>query len=317
MKTLFCLLLPFCLCGCSFIPHETVALEQSRIITALGIDLSENGYRLVCYEGADLSEESKPDPSRLFEVEGATLSGALHNLRATSHRRPVLDYAGVILLGEELAKSKTEQVLKELYDNPDFPYGTPLVLASPSASTVLKGVAKKTADLSGSIDSMLQSANQLSLPEAPTLPDFYDTLLSPTKDPYLPCLAEKDGAVSLKGAGVFSGNALSSVLTGDAAKGLGVLSGSARDYPLTISDDAIVYLRRIKITSPKNELCLKLYGDTDSTLWAESLADTATQKVSGWVSSAIEALRKANAHVLDNPLPHSVKVTCRIKELIS
>lgn len=317
MKTLFCLLLPLCLCGCSFIPHETVALEQSRIITALGIDISENGYRLVCYEGADLSEESKPDPNRLFEVEGATLSGALRNLRATSHRRPVLDYAGVILLGEELAKSKTESVLKELYDNPDFPYGTPLVLASPSASTVLKGLAKKTADLSGSIDSMLQSANQLSLPEAPDLPDFYNAFLSPTKDPYLPCLAEKDGAVSLDGVGIFTGKTLSSILTGDTAKGLGVLLGSARDYPLTVSNDITVYLRRIKITSPKNELCLKLYGDTDSALWVESLADTTAQKVRRWVSSTTEALQKANAHVLNVPLPRTIKVTCRIKELIS
>ena len=317
MKVFVCLLLPICLCGCSVIPHKTVALEQSRIITALGIDATEDGYRLICYEGTDLSEESKPDPDRLFEVEGDSLSGALHNLRATSHRRPVLDYAGAILLGEELAKSKTAPVLKELYNNPDFPYGVPLMLASPSAQAVLKGLAKKTADLSGSIDSILQSANRLSLPEAPKLPVFYNTLLAPTKDPFLPCLAEEDGTISLKGTGVFTGNALSAILKDDAAKGLGVLLGSARDYPLIVQDFSTVYLRRIKIANHETELRLKLYGDTDSTLSAETLADAASQEVKIWIDSAIEALKKANSYVLGDKFPRKIKVFCRIKELIS
>lgn len=321
MKRLLLLLLPICLCGCSLIPHKTVSLEQSRIITAIGIDISENGYRLTCFEGTDLSEGAKPDPDALFTVEGDTLTGALSNLRAASNRRPVADYAGFILLGEKLLKNGAKQVISELYDNPDFPYGVPLLMALPSAENVLTALAEKTADLSGSIDAMLHSVDRLSLPEAPTLPEFYNLLLSPEQDPLLPCLSEESGAVTLTGAGVFTGETLSAVLTGDAAKGLGVLLGSARDYPLMLNRDTTVYLRRIKITENATEIRLKLYGDSADNQSAKELEEATIKKVNGWVHSAVEALKDADSDVLGRcrygaPFRFTLKISCRIKELV-
>lgn len=320
MKRLLFFLLPLCLCGCEAVPHKTVSLEQSMLITAIGIDAAEDGYRLTCFEGTDLSEGADPDPDAVFSIEGDTLTGALSNLRARSNRRPVLDYAGCIILGETLLESGAKQVLSELYDNPDFPYGVPLLMASDSAEAVLSALAEKTADLSGSIDAMLRSADRLSLAEAPTLPAFYNLLLSPNQDPYLPRLAEEDGVVFLDGTGVFRGEQLVSVLTGDAARGLGVLLGSARDYPLLLNRDTTVYLRRIKITQKENAVNLKLYGDTASSQDPAFLSDACVQKVEGWLESAVAALREAESDVLgrgrrQKVFDFSLAVTCRIKEL--
>lgn len=320
MRKLLFLFLPLCLCGCSVIPHKTVSLEQSRIITAIGIDAESNGYRLTCFEGTDLSDGDEPNPDAIFSVEGATLNDALSNLRTTSDRRPVLDYAGTILLGENLLKSSAKQILSELYDNPDCPYGVPLLMASPSAKEVLTSLAEKTADVSGSIDAMLHSANRLSLAEAPTLPEFYNLLLSSDQDPWLPCLSEKDGAVLLSSTGVFCSGHLATILTEDAARGLGVLLGSARDYPLQINRDTIVYLRRIKITQKEDEIRLKLYADSTSKQSPKVLADAAIKQVNGWVKSAAESLKKADSDVLGRrrrqaPFHFSLKTNCRIKEL--
>lgn len=316
MKKLSVLFLSLLLCGCTIIPHKAVSLEQCRIITALGIDRTETGYRLTCFEGTDLSEGDDPNPDALFSVEGDTLTGALSNLRAVSDRRPVPDYAGFILLGLPLTENGVIQVLSELYDNPDFPYSVPVLLAEADAETVLKTIAKKTADLSGSIESMLRSADRLSLPEAPSVSEFYNLVSAPERDPCLPCLSEKDGTVTLDGCGIFRGEKLVSVLKDDAARGIGVLSGSARDYPLLLNRNTTVYLRRIRIRQQGEATELKLYGDTSSNEDSSFLAEAACKKVNGWITAALNALNQEGSRVLKHKTT-SAKIICRIKELNS
>ena len=314
MKRLLILLFPLLLCGCNLLPHKAVSLEQCRIITALGIDSTETGYRLTCFEGTDLSEGAEPKPDALFSVEGDTLTGALSNLRATSGRRPLPEYAGFILLGAPLLETGAEQVLTELYDNPDFPYSVPLLLAEKDAETVLKTISKKTADLTGSIHSMLLSADRLSLPEAPTVSEFYNLLAAPDRDPYLPCLSENDGTVALDGCGIFHGEKMVTVLKDDAARGVGVLLGSARDYPLLLNRDTTVYLRRFRIRHRGDAVELKIYGDTSSKEDPRVLADATIQKIEGWIVEALDAINQAEAKVLKQTTT-SAKLLCRIKEL--
>ncbi len=314
MKRLLILLLPLLLCGCTVIPHKAVSLEQCRIITALGIDRTESGYRLTCFEGTDLSEDAEPKPDSIFTVEGDTLTGALSNMRSASDKRPVPEYAGFILLGAPLLENGAEQVLSELYDNPDFPYSVPLLLAEKDAQTVLQTLSQKTADLSGSIESMLRSADRLALPEAPTVSEFYNLLLAPDRDPYLPCLSEKDGSVALDGCGIFSGEKLVAVLKKDAARGVGVLLGSARDYPLLLNRDTTVFLRRIRIRQKGEAVELKLYGDTASNEDPDFLAEASVKKVRKWIVAALNGLNENESKVLKQKTT-SAKLICRIKEL--
>ena len=308
MKRALPFLLVLFLCGCNVVPHKTVSLEQSRIITVIGIDVTENGYRVSCFEGTDLSEETEPSPERLFTIDGNTLRDATTRLFAASVHRPMADYASVILLGKELLEGDPLSALTELYDIPELPFGVPVLMAEPSAHTVLDALAKKTADLSGSIDAMLQSANRLSLPEAPTLPRFYNLLLSPHKTPTLPCLNNEDDVVALSGVGVFQHGVLTKTLTDTASKGLGVLSESVRDYPLSLDFNTTVYLRRAQVTKKKNEVHVMLYADTGAKENAEALSKAVETEIRGWINEAFNALQ-------NTPLELSVK--CRIKEMIS
>ena len=239
-------------------------------------------------------------------------------MRAVSVRRPVLDYAGVILLGEDLLKEDCKNVLSQLYDNPELPYAIPIIMAAPSAEKVLKTLAIKTADLSGNIDNMLRSTDRLSLPKALSLPQFYNLLLSSQKDPYLPCFSENNGDITLDGVGVFKENKLSALLKKDAALGLGILFGSAKDYPLILDENTTVYLRRTNVNLKKDEICLKLYADTTSRRPEKELEKATVKIIKDYVRSALFSLENAESDVLGVRLisPVPLKTDCRIKELI-
>lgn len=320
MKRFWIVLFPLFLCSCNALPHKTVSLEQSRIITAIGIDKSESGYRLTCYEGTDLSEEDTPREDAVLVVDGETLSDALIHLKTVSNLSPLLDYAGYILLGEDLLKDGVLQPLSELYAHPEFPGAVPLLMATPSAQQVLSTLSKNSGDVSGILEATCRSSEQFSLVAPLSLPEFYNKVLSPNEDAYLPCFLKTEDTVIHSGTGVFCGEYLSAVLKEEEARGLGILLEQCQDSEWFFNADTTVYLRRAQTQLKKDQICIKLYADTASSQESHLLSQAVSQEVTDQVGAAITALSNAKSNVLGKPFGKSVFtlpvfVTTRIKEL--
>lgn len=116
---LIILLLIIFLTGC----YNYNELNDLAIVTALGIDKTENGYlvsiQLVNTQktGTDTNASTSDSKFTIYEAEGNTIEEAIKNLSYTCPKRIYLNHLSILIFGEELAKDGIENILDYIARN--------------------------------------------------------------------------------------------------------------------------------------------------------------------------------------------------------
>lgn len=108
------------LCSCSFI--EIVEIDERLIITALGIDLTDEGYE-VCVQALNTSQSSSGSSASSgdsgsssgttlhYSLKGETVGDALIKLYTITGLKPLYSQARILVLGKRAAQEKLSQSL--------------------------------------------------------------------------------------------------------------------------------------------------------------------------------------------------------------
>ena len=185
----FCLL--FCITGCS----NYQELNDLAIASALGIDKTENGFRvttqIINTEKNSGSYDSSGQPKFItYTAEGTTLNEAFRNIVFESSRKLYPNHAEVIVIGHELAEAGIYPIFDMFFRNADIRKQSLMIVSiDNTAEEILKVTTPLALINAEKIKSTLEAdAKFLGTTDLVTFEKMLANYLSDTKQIMLPAI---------------------------------------------------------------------------------------------------------------------------------
>lgn len=227
---------------------ESRELKERTIIEAVGIDESEEGYRLIFqqYEpqqNAKGSEGVAEEQSTPVQAEGKSLSQAIDRVTHYNGDQVFLGNSTYVVFGEAAASNGILQELHYFNGENEISPSVFLVLADGSAEELIRAQAQRKESSASTIRELLEQGEKNGIIGSCSLRSVMERLLSGSTSPYLPLVSaveEEKGAETgksegneesssgsqapvrfqISGLGIFRGECLAMLLPMEEAKGV-------------------------------------------------------------------------------------------------
>ncbi|MBQ3053320.1 MAG: Ger(x)C family spore germination protein [Clostridia bacterium] len=235
---ILCLLPAVFFCGC----QNYSEIEDSYIVSAIGVDFGENKKYLVTAEVVGMAqggEGTTPAPGTL-SAEGDTVFGAVHEISTAAAKELFLSQVSTIIISEEVAREGILEILDLVVRDVELRITNDVVVAkdckayhlleSPSMGEEIKAFA---------IRDILQSGEEnTSLSPEVKVYELINTINSPGISAYLPAFsriqAEEKHSLSLSGTAVFKDDKLVDFLGEEDSKIMTMLQGKTKQTVISV-----------------------------------------------------------------------------------
>lgn len=229
------------LCSCSFV--EIVEIDDRLIITALGIDVTDEGYEVTVQAlntSSGASENSSSQGSsgasqatQHFSVSGETVGDALLQIYTKTGFKPLYSQARILVLGKRAAQEKLSQSLDFFLR--EYATRTDILLAV-SLSTAKEVVSASFGDSSigaKELENAVKSGEYTSKSVTVPLYKFINLISGETDCAYCPVIGIEKNEFSenmiafVYGTALFYDNTLQTVINDEDTLGLMLLTNQA------------------------------------------------------------------------------------------
>ena len=224
---LLCLLL--CFTGCS--PGGGTELSDRLIIEAVGIDSTENGYRITALAlhtqqtGSANSTETPDGIGKIYTAEDESIAGAFGQLNLLSGMVPLYSQARVLVLGREIAENEPMQALNFFIRNFTIRDNILLAVADTTAQDLVGIDLGKNQLASILMRNILETGKNNGLTVAVPLYRFVNQMLAETDSAFLPIFkvrknAQEKEEIQAAGIALFSKDSFTLTLEQTQLRGL-------------------------------------------------------------------------------------------------
>ena len=180
----------FFLSGC-YNYHE---LSELSITTAIGIDKSENGYKLIAQvmniqkKNSDASSGGNTPEVIIYENEDKSLLNALRHIVLQAPKKLYPSHLDILLISEDVAKEGLEDIFEFFFRDPNVRMQFNVLIAKGTTSeevleTLTPGQAVSSKNI---VDSQETDAKYLGTSQLITFEDLMDMYLNPNKEIIIP-----------------------------------------------------------------------------------------------------------------------------------
>lgn len=250
--TIFFLFIMVILTGC----WGKSELKDVGIVSGIGIDKGEdNGYDLT-------TQTIKPgnpfggSPTSVFiqSSSGKTVFDAIRNFIITAKKKQIFQHIHAVIIGKDIALTGVNPVLDFFIRDHEPRFSMDLFIAEDRAKEILEIQNKKYPIPSLTMKESVEVQSALSKAPQVTLHNFYQRLVEPYEDPYLPIIHKTQDDFEVYGTAIFKGDKLVGELTPFETRGmlrvLGELKGGIQIIELpSIGDESV----RISIEIKKSK----------------------------------------------------------------
>lgn len=193
-KILITLSFIFICCGC----YNYKELNDLAITSAIGIDKSDNGYKVTAQvvntqkEGTDNNSSSDPKII-VYEHTSKTVQEAVRYMVLESPKRLYPNHMQVIIISEDVAKDGILESLDLFFRDSELQKNFYVLIAKDvSANQILKTLTPADSIVSSNIKKSLESdSSYLGITELVTYDELINTYLNPNKEISLPSVTLK------------------------------------------------------------------------------------------------------------------------------
>lgn len=237
MKRTLLVLLSMCLfivplSGC------TAELYERLLISAVGVDLSEDGYTVT----VRAPETVENGVEKSYESRGKTVPEALNRLSRETGKKPLYSHNTLVVFGKSCAEAGLLKPLDFFIRHYESRPNIRVFMAEADAAAVLSGETDAEGLLSLS-KSGVYGGDAVDT----TLVAFVNGARGKGTSAVLPVLKAEEGGVSLSGTAIFREDALHTIIDAKETRGLLALCGTLSAGDFVISDEH--------------------YGDVNLTVW--------------------------------------------------
>ena len=142
LKTIVsCFMFSYFLVIMVFLLPNAVTLQshsfRSSIVTAIGLDPSDNEIEMSVLTISDISLETKTEATKVMSGKGKTLAKAVSELEGKTGRRIRMGHVGYIVISKDFASQDIAVVLNNLIITTKLPNTVSLILSEDKAKDVL------------------------------------------------------------------------------------------------------------------------------------------------------------------------------------
>lgn len=253
LKLLVLTVLILILCACSFV--EIVEIDDRLIITALGIDVTDEGYEVTVQalntssggSGNSSSQSSGSQATQHFSVSGKTVGDALLQIYTKTGFKPLYSQARILVLGKRAAEEKLSQsidfFLREYATRTDILLAVSLSTAKEVVSASFGDSVIGAKELENAVKSGEYTSKSVTVP----LYKFINLISGETDCAYCPVIGVEKNEFSdnmiafVYGTALFYNNTLQTVINDEDTLGLMLLTNLAGGASIPVETQGGTY----------------------------------------------------------------------------
>jgi len=253
LKLLVLTVLILILCSCSFV--EIVEIDDRLIITALGIDVTDEGYEVTVQalntssggSGNSSSQSSGSQATQHFSVSGKTVGDALLQIYTKTGFKPLYSQARILVLGKRAAEEKLSQsidfFLREYATRTDILLAVSLSTAKEVVSASFGDSVIGAKELENAVKSGEYTSKSVTVP----LYKFINLISGETDCAYCPVIGVEKNEFSdnmiafVYGTALFYDNTLQAVINDEDTLGLMLLTNQAGGASIPVETQGGTY----------------------------------------------------------------------------
>lgn len=263
---LLTIIMCFTLVGC----WDSVETEKLGVVTLLGVQLTENGNIKVTIQevspkneasGNQFSGDTPKRPFYVYFEEGSTISEVIQKISSSEHQKIYFAHTKVIILDEELVKSKGIQPVIDFYERtPEMRLKTWLLISkSGQLDKILTTTTEINTDTGSLLEETISNEKYNSYLTVKNLKDFIEMLNKSGSEAYTSGIsisprssADKtsEAKFTIKDTAVFKNDKMIGWLKNEESRGLSFASGNVKGGFMSIPfEDNVLSLKILKVTS--------------------------------------------------------------------
>ena len=270
LMLIFLLFLTLILCSCSFV--EIVEIDDRLIVTALGIDVTDDGYEVTVQAlnpSGGASQQSSSGVSQTtqhFSFSGKTVGDALIQIYTKTGFKPLYSQARILVLGKRAAKDKLSQsldfFLREYATRTDILLAVSLSSAKEIVSAPFGESVIGAKELENAVKSGEYTSKSVTVP----LYKFINLISGETDCAYCPVIGIEQNGLSenmsafVYGTALFYNNALQAVINDEDTLGLMLLTNQVGGASIPVETENGTYT--LGIVSGKTKLRPTINGNS-------------------------------------------------------
>lgn len=235
MKKIIILLITiFLTSGC----YDYVELNDLSIISGISVDYESNNYE-IAYEILNEQkngQETSNQPAIIITGKGKTVSEAFNNAAKETPKKPYYAHLKCIIISEEVAKFKLENIIDYFLRNTDIRSEFDTVIAkNSSAKKLLSNSSKNNPVISDLIESLLKN-NKYYKNNASTAPfeEIVTDIIIYGEEAEMAVINIENDKLNISGIGIFNNFNLKGILTPQESITYNVLTGNATNASYTV-----------------------------------------------------------------------------------
>jgi len=290
--------------------YDYIELNDLSIISGISIDYKDSNY-LVSYEILNDQKQGSDSTSKnslIVTGNGKNIAEAFINTTKETPKKPYYAHLKCIIISEEIAKNKLENLVDYLLRNTDIRSEFDTVIAKDIlASELLNSSSKDNPIVSDLIETLL-SNNKYYANNIYTQPfeEMVTDILIYGEEAELAVISKIDDKLSVSGIGIFNNYNLAGILTPTESITYNILTGNAMNASFTIPCDKDsltlgIYKSspEIKVNNKNININLNLEGNIIESNCNYNFKDTKTYEI----------LNKKYAKVIENETKKFITTT--------
>ncbi len=229
--------------------YDYVEINEMAIVYGVAVDLKDEEFH-VTFE--ILNTKNKDDMGQEEKVyyargTGFSLSEAFTNTAFEIAKTPYLAHLKTVIISEEVAKNKLEDLLDFMLRDNHIRNIFYLVMARDyKAEEILTSINTNNPISSNAISDLIEHKNlKNNMASAMNFEKFMTTLVDPRQDVYLSSVTLEDSIIKLGSLGIFDDFKFTHYLTDEESALLNLITGEAEEYHFKIncpnSQDTIIF----------------------------------------------------------------------------
>lgn len=223
-------------------------LKDVGIVSGIGIDKGiDSGFELTTQTIKPVAHKVGSPTTVLVQTSrGVTIFDAIRNFIITAKKKQNFQHIHTIVIGKEIAKNGVTPVLDFFIRDHEPRFTMELFIAEDKAKDILKIQNNNFPIPSLTMKESVKVQRSLSKAPQMNLHNFFQRLLEPYQDPYLPIIHKNKDDFEVYGTAIFNGDKLAGELTAMETRGmlrvLGEAKGGIQVIQLSSSNEKPVHI---------------------------------------------------------------------------